>query len=141
MTTIFSQQQGGGVSGVLVGVGQITQWSVEEDRLLIELVSNLGTRWALIAHSFQGRTAPALKNRFLGFVRQGRVPRPPRWHFHPRTKVHVTHQHTTNHGYGCSLLEKSAIEKLSNPRELEQYTSAMQCNTQFTQQPQHHTTP
>ena len=54
-----------------------TQWTFEEDNLLILLVSKLGKRWKTIAPSFNGRPEIALKNRYKLLQRRNRVIQPP----------------------------------------------------------------
>lgn len=39
-------------------------WSLEEDQLLIELHSKMGSRWSSIAEHFDGRHSNAVKNRW-----------------------------------------------------------------------------
>lgn len=40
------------------------EWTLEEDSMLIEKVKEFGPKWAKISKFFQGRTGPALKNRW-----------------------------------------------------------------------------
>jgi hypothetical protein len=41
-----------------------SEWSEEEDDLLLELVSKYGQKWKTLAPSFQGRPEVSLKNRY-----------------------------------------------------------------------------
>eukprot|EP00301_Raphidiophrys_heterophryoidea_P005735 c12373_g1_i1.p1 GENE.c12373_g1_i1~~c12373_g1_i1.p1 ORF type:complete len:451 (+),score=66.46 c12373_g1_i1:109-1461(+) len=57
------------------------KWSKEEDQRLMQLVLEMGTKWVRIAKKFNHRSDVALKNRYLTFVRQGKVPKPISWRF------------------------------------------------------------
>jgi hypothetical protein len=49
-------------------------WSSADDRLLISQVELIGQKWAEIARIFPGRTAVALKNRYVAIgARQGQI--------------------------------------------------------------------
>ena len=43
---------------------QVTEWTKEEDDKLLNLYHDLGPKWVLMSHNFQGRTDIQLKNRF-----------------------------------------------------------------------------
>jgi len=47
------------------------KWSVEEDRMLVDLHGKFGNKWADVAKYFQGRTGNAVKNRWNSALRRG----------------------------------------------------------------------
>lgn len=50
-----------------------SEWSEEEDLLLIEKFTELGPRWTQIAKFFKDRSMNCLRNRFLKLKRAGRI--------------------------------------------------------------------
>jgi hypothetical protein len=49
-----------------------TEWTVEEDLLIVNLQRELGNRWALLAKSLPGRTENAIKTRFRSLQRSNK---------------------------------------------------------------------
>eukprot|EP00300_Choanocystis_sp_HF-7_P010678 c17084_g1_i1.p1 GENE.c17084_g1_i1~~c17084_g1_i1.p1 ORF type:complete len:236 (+),score=22.11 c17084_g1_i1:53-760(+) len=45
-------------------------WTEEEDAILMQKVSELGTKWTTIAKSFEGRSENAIKNRYYASIRK-----------------------------------------------------------------------
>jgi len=49
-----------------------TEWTVEEDLMIVNLQKELGNRWALLAKSLPGRTENAIKTRFRSLQRSNK---------------------------------------------------------------------
>ena len=47
-----------------------SEWTPEEDRLIMEAVAELGTKWAEISKRLPGRSDNAVKNRFNSAMRK-----------------------------------------------------------------------
>ena len=45
-------------------------WSPEEDRIIIEMVAQLGFKWGKIEQVLEGRTPHAIRNRFYRLQQQ-----------------------------------------------------------------------
>ena len=65
-------------------------WTSEEDKLLEEKVKEMGQKWSIIAHFFNGRSDVNVKNRYALLVSKGLAP--PGVSFHPSSKKHHTQQ-------------------------------------------------
>lgn len=51
-----------------------SDWTKEEDQILLEKYKLYGSKWTKIAKYFKGRTNTNIKNRFLALQRQGKKP-------------------------------------------------------------------
>jgi myb proto-oncogene protein len=48
-----------------------TEWTLEEEKTLIEHHNNLGNKWAKISQYLEGRTDSCVKNHFYSILRKG----------------------------------------------------------------------
>lgn len=70
----------------------LSDWSPEEDDLLLELRSKYGARWTLFTRFFDGRSAPNIKNRFARLLTQRK-----------KNLLHASQQISTSSGLPPSL--------------------------------------
>ena len=87
-------------------------WTADEDKLLEEKVKEMGQKWSIIAHFFNGRSDVNVKNRYALLVSKGLAQ--PGISFHPSAKKHYS---TPEHAYRNQVYQQKAIEHPIAPKE------------------------
>ncbi|OHT12117.1 Myb-like DNA-binding domain containing protein [Tritrichomonas foetus] len=95
------------------------EWTVEEDKLLLQKVSEIGTKWTIIKKSFYGRSTSALKNRF--YVQLGGWKKKKKMQLlsHEKTIPENSHQDDSNsHLNEHSIICNDNVEKMPLENEM-----------------------